>query len=154
MSDSALSGQTRLTGWIRLRYVGAHPQTAGPRCQPAGPLGREEAGWAEPEIQPKSLRKLENPFSFSKLFYKLQTKLNSNQIWISMTSTRTIKYKSTSSHQEKYATTWMQQIIIYLNILLYRILFFSKIRVLQFNPNLALITNYDRTTLRVRGLSP
>jgi hypothetical protein len=30
--------------------------------------------------------------------------LNSNQIWISMTSTRTIKYKSTSSHQEKYAT--------------------------------------------------
>jgi hypothetical protein len=29
--------------------------------------------------------------------------LNSNQIWISTTSTRTIKYKSTSSHQEKYA---------------------------------------------------
>jgi hypothetical protein len=46
------------------------------------PLGqrREEAGWTEPGIWPKSLRKLENPFSFSKLFYKLQTNLNSNQI--------------------------------------------------------------------------
>jgi hypothetical protein len=40
----------------------------------------DEAGWAEPGIRPKSLRKLENPFSFSKLFYKLQTNLNSNQI--------------------------------------------------------------------------
>jgi hypothetical protein len=31
--------------------------------------------------------------------------LNSNQIWMSTTATHTIKYKSTSSHQEKYATT-------------------------------------------------
>jgi hypothetical protein len=53
------------------------------------PRGQEEAGWAEPGIRPKSLRKLENHFSFSKWFYKLQT----------------IKYKSTSSHQEKYAMT-------------------------------------------------
>jgi hypothetical protein len=57
-----------------------------------GPLGRgtsrlghagrarEEAGWAEPGIRLKSLRKLENPVSFLKLFYKLQTNLNSNQI--------------------------------------------------------------------------
>jgi hypothetical protein len=37
-------------------------------------------GWAEPGIRAKSLRKLENPFSFLKLFYKLQTNLNSNQI--------------------------------------------------------------------------
>jgi hypothetical protein len=29
------------------------------------------AGWAEPGIRPKSLRKLENAVSFSKLFYKL-----------------------------------------------------------------------------------
>jgi hypothetical protein len=51
-------------------------------------------------------------FSFSNLFYKLQINLNSNQIWISTTSTHTIKYKSTSSHQEKYAMAWMQQIIV------------------------------------------
>jgi hypothetical protein len=44
------------------------------------PRTREEAGWAEPRIRPESLRKLENPFSFSKLFYKLQTNLNSDQI--------------------------------------------------------------------------
>jgi hypothetical protein len=39
-------------------------------------------------------------------FSKLQTNLNSNQIWISMTSTRTIKYKNTSQHHEKYASAW------------------------------------------------
>jgi hypothetical protein len=99
-SDSALSGQTRLTGRIWLRYAGARLWTIGPRRRPVGPRrprAWEEAGWAEPGIWPKSLRKLENHFPFSKLFYKLQTNL--------MTSTCTIKYKSTSSHHEKYATT-------------------------------------------------
>jgi hypothetical protein len=42
--------------------------------------------------------------SFSNLFYKLQFNLNPNQIGISTTSAHTIKYKSTSSHQEKNAT--------------------------------------------------
>jgi hypothetical protein len=49
--------------------MGACPRTAGPWHRPAGPHSphaREEAGWAEPGIQPKSLRKLENPFSFFK----------------------------------------------------------------------------------------
>jgi hypothetical protein len=83
-------------------------------------------------IRPEADFQLRNYFSFSNLFYKLQINLNSNQVLISTTSTRTIKYKSTSSHQEKYATAWMQQIIIYLNIYPYRILFFSKIRSLHF----------------------
>jgi hypothetical protein len=63
-------------GQIRLCYAGARPRTTGPRM----PRAREEASWAEPGSQPKSLRKLENPFSFSKLFYKLEINLNSNQI--------------------------------------------------------------------------
>jgi hypothetical protein len=63
-------------GRVQLCYVGARPWTPGPHKLRA----REEAGWAEPGIQPKSLRNLENHFSFSKLFYKLQTNLNSNQI--------------------------------------------------------------------------
>jgi hypothetical protein len=75
-----LSGRTRLTGQIRLWYMGARPWTAGPRRRPARPRTGEEVGCAEPGIRPKSLRKLENIFSFSKLFYKLETNLNSNQI--------------------------------------------------------------------------
>jgi hypothetical protein len=50
----------------------------------AGRLGRAGRAHgrrrAEPGIRPKSLRKIENLFSFSKLFYKLQINLNSNQI--------------------------------------------------------------------------
>jgi hypothetical protein len=68
-----LSGRTRLKGQIQLWYMGARPWTAGPRTG-------EEVGCAERGIRPKSLRKLENIFSFSKLFYKLETNLNSNQI--------------------------------------------------------------------------
>jgi hypothetical protein len=47
-----------------------------------GPLGSGAGrlGQAGPGIRPKNLRKLENPFFFSKLFYELQTNLNSNQI--------------------------------------------------------------------------
>jgi hypothetical protein len=41
---------------------------------------RGEAGWAEPTIQPKSQIQIRKPFSFSKLFYKLQINSNSNQI--------------------------------------------------------------------------
>jgi hypothetical protein len=88
-------------GTGRLGHVG--------RARGGGRLGR--AG--NSAQKPWEIRK---SFSFSKLFCKLQTNLNPNQIWISMTSIRTIKYKSTSSHQEKYATAWMQQIIIHLNI--------------------------------------
>jgi hypothetical protein len=70
------------------------------------PLGRDisqlgragrthaEAGWAAPKIWPNIRILIRNSFSFSNLFYKLQ---------INLTSTHTIKYKSTSSHQEKYA---------------------------------------------------
>jgi hypothetical protein len=43
---------------------------------------------------------------FFKSFYNLQTNLNSIQIQILTTSTRTIKYKNTSQHKEKYASTW------------------------------------------------
>jgi hypothetical protein len=76
----------------------------------AGRLGcagraRGEASWAAPKIQPKSRIQIRKHFSFSKLFYKLQINLNSNQNCISTTSTHTIKYKSTSSHQEKFAMT-------------------------------------------------
>jgi hypothetical protein len=39
------------------------------------------AGWAKLGIWPKGLRKLENSFSFSKLFYKLQTNLNFNDFY-------------------------------------------------------------------------
>jgi hypothetical protein len=38
------------------------------------------AGWAVPKIQPNKLGKIVTPFSFSNLFYKFQTNLNSNQI--------------------------------------------------------------------------
>jgi hypothetical protein len=64
-------------------------------CAPVSPLGRGAGEAGMPILNKKSF--------FSNLFYKLQINLNSNQIWISMTSTRTIKYKSTLSHQEKYA---------------------------------------------------
>jgi hypothetical protein len=51
----------------------------------AGRLGRAgrvrgEAGWATPKIQPNKLGKIVNAFSFSNLFYKFQTNLNSYQI--------------------------------------------------------------------------
>jgi hypothetical protein len=114
-----------LSGRIRHYQVGFGSAT---RCTPVNPLGCSTGrlGHAGPtravrsagprRIWPKADFQLRNSFSFSNLFCKLQSNLNSHQIWISMTSTRTIKYKSTSSHQEKYATAWMQQIIIYLNV--------------------------------------
>jgi hypothetical protein len=58
-------------------------------CEPlgrgTGRLGRTgctrgEAGWVTPKIQPKSRIQIRKHFSFSKLFYKLQINLNSNQI--------------------------------------------------------------------------
>jgi hypothetical protein len=72
---------------------------------------RGEVGWRMGErkgkksnglagFRPKNRFQIRNSF-FSNRFYKLQFNLNSNQIWILMISTRTIKYKSTSSHQEK-----------------------------------------------------
>jgi hypothetical protein len=54
-------------GTGRLGYAG-HVH----RRRPAGP------SW---EFSPKSLRKLENHFSFLKLFYKLQTNLNFNDLY-------------------------------------------------------------------------
>jgi hypothetical protein len=45
-----------------------------------GCAGRGEAGWATLKIQPKSRIQIRKHFSFSKLFYKLQINLNSNQI--------------------------------------------------------------------------
>jgi hypothetical protein len=44
------------------------------------PLARGEAGWAELRFRPKSRIQIRKPFSFSKLFYKVQINLNSNQI--------------------------------------------------------------------------
>jgi hypothetical protein len=41
---------------------------------------RGEAGEAEPRIRPKSQIQIRKPFSFSKVFYKLQINLNSYQI--------------------------------------------------------------------------
>jgi hypothetical protein len=41
---------------------------------------------------------------FFQSFDNLQTNLNSIQLRISVTSIHQIKYKNTSSHQEKYAT--------------------------------------------------
>jgi hypothetical protein len=74
VSDPVLSGQTHLTGRIRLRYVGVHPRTVGPRRRPAWPRrprARGEAGWAELRIHPKSRIQIRKHYSFSKLFYKL-----------------------------------------------------------------------------------
>jgi hypothetical protein len=112
---SLLSGRIRryrvglgLTGRIRLRHaVRAREQ-----------LGRARAGRQSgpSRIQPNKLGKIVNPFSFSNLFYKFQTNLNSIQIQISTTLICKIKYKNISPHKEKYATVRMQQIIIYLNI--------------------------------------
>jgi hypothetical protein len=81
-----------LSGQIRRCRVGFGSAM---RCAPVSPLGRGAGEADMPILNKKSF--------FSNLFYKLQINLNSNQIWISMTSTRTIKYKSTLSHQEKYA---------------------------------------------------
>jgi hypothetical protein len=68
-------------------------------------MTEEEAGWAKLDSSQQDRKKIVNPFSFSNMFYRFQTNLNLNQILISMTSTHTINYKSTSSHKEKYATT-------------------------------------------------
>jgi hypothetical protein len=67
----------------RTRYAGAHPLNTGPRHGPAGPRrprSHGEAGWAEPRFRPKSRIQIRKPFSFSKLFYKLQVNLISNQV--------------------------------------------------------------------------
>jgi hypothetical protein len=72
------SGQIRryrvglsLTGRIRLRYA----------VRAREPLGRGGGGgWAPPKIRPRSRIQIRKHFSFSKLFYKLQINLNSNQI--------------------------------------------------------------------------
>jgi hypothetical protein len=53
---SLLSGRTRLTDQIWLRYAGAGARAR----RPAGPS----------RIQPNKPRKIVNPFSFSNLFYK------------------------------------------------------------------------------------
>jgi hypothetical protein len=59
---------------------------------PGGPLGHGgrllgclESGWlgrdgGQAGFRPNRLGKIENPFSFSNMFYKFQTNLNSNQI--------------------------------------------------------------------------
>jgi hypothetical protein len=86
------------------------------RREPTGPVDRElghtqervKGGWAglAPGVSWVSahyrvgVRKI---LFFFQSFHNLQTNLNSSQIRILMTSIRKIKYKSTSSHQEKYA---------------------------------------------------
>jgi hypothetical protein len=71
--------------------------------------GKEEAGWAGLRFRwvlahsQLGTRKI---LFFFKSFYNLQTNLNSIQIWISMTSTHTIKYKNTSQYKGKHASAW------------------------------------------------
>jgi hypothetical protein len=50
------------------------------QCAPVNRWATTLAGWAAPKIQPKSQIQIRKHFSFSKLFYKLQINLNSNQI--------------------------------------------------------------------------
>jgi hypothetical protein len=64
---------------------------------------------------PWPIEEMKKAFYFFQIFSKFQTNFNWNQIWILMTSTRTIKYKSTSPPQKKYASAWNTiNIIIYL----------------------------------------
>jgi hypothetical protein len=111
-----------LSGQIR-RYRVGFPLLHG--CTPGRPLGRgvdwlgragyawEKASWPASGFRPIRLGKIENHFSFS-IFYKFQTNLNSNQILISTTSSRTIKYKSTLSHNKICNDMNATNIIIYL----------------------------------------
>jgi hypothetical protein len=71
-----------LTGQIRLHYVVCAHEPLGHGASQLGHAGRArgEAGWAAPKIRPKSRIQIRKHFSFSKLFYKLQINLNSNQI--------------------------------------------------------------------------
>jgi hypothetical protein len=78
-----------LSGRIR-RYRIDLPALRG--CAPAVRCAAAPAGWAvlatrgrrrsagSSRSQPNRLEKIENPVSFSNLFYKFQTNLNSNQI--------------------------------------------------------------------------
>jgi hypothetical protein len=55
------------------------------------------------QIRPMPNKNWKSLFYFQ-IFSKFQTNLNSIQIWFSMSSTHTIKYKSTSPPIEKYAS--------------------------------------------------
>jgi hypothetical protein len=76
-------GQVRLTGQICFATRVRARQSAGPRHRSAGPIRQHAggvAGWATSGFRPNRLGKKENPISFSNMFSKFQTNLNSNQI--------------------------------------------------------------------------
>jgi hypothetical protein len=115
-SDGPWLGYTRPCGKETKEGAGwADRLRAGPHTG----KGKGRMGWAGSRVSWVSahyrvgVRKI---LFFFKSFYNLQTNLNPIQIWISAISIRKIKYKNTSPHKEKYTMTWMQQIIIYLNI--------------------------------------
>jgi hypothetical protein len=118
-----MNGGRRLTGPLSLGWA---TQEWGRQNRLAGP------GSASSWVSAHSQNKIENPFSFSKSFYNLQTNLNSIQIWISTTSTRKIKYKNTPPTRENYASAWNATIKYLFRYINFRILFLlEKIRVLQ-----------------------
>jgi hypothetical protein len=88
-------GQRRRVDWASLgRPVACRARHAGNRWAAwwAGWLGRT-GGLVG--FQPIRLGNIENLLSYSKSFINFKSILISNQIWISMTSTHTIKYRST-----------------------------------------------------------
>jgi hypothetical protein len=91
-------------GWAGPSALASWPERSTRGRRPAGPGPGFDSIWP---------RKLENPLYIFKLFCKLQTNLNSNQIWISMTYSHTIKYKSTSSPRKICHNMNATNIIIY-----------------------------------------
>jgi hypothetical protein len=77
---SLLSGQTCLTGRVRLRHVDFALASHGTAVPPAGPRRPPARCPAGPRrIRPEADFQLRNSFSFSNLFYKLQINLNLNK---------------------------------------------------------------------------
>jgi hypothetical protein len=98
------------TGWVGLGSAIVGHAERKQRRELAGPCtrkGKWRMGWAGSRVSwvlthyRVGVRKI---IFFFQSFHNLQTNLNSIQIQISATSIHKIKYKSTSSHQEKYAT--------------------------------------------------
>jgi hypothetical protein len=90
------------------RQLGSTPRGGKPLgCYVGYAQERDPAsGWAREEVSGHDRWKIWKRLFIFQILSKFQTDLNSNQIWISMTSIHKIKYKNTWQPKGKYASAW------------------------------------------------